>query len=107
MCPVVIVAGVSLIDQSPARRAMPDASPAPVGPADAEREIGPAACDHFSERSLEDGASVTKPVVPVAKRGDAVFAGEASLIIAAVCKPEVIEAEFARDARLIVTRKAF
>jgi hypothetical protein len=36
---VVIDAGIRLLDQHPIGRAVPDAGPARVGPADAEREV--------------------------------------------------------------------
>ena len=85
-------------------RAVPDAGPSLIGPAQAERKVRRAACDHLVEGALEQTLA-GEPVVVIAKSCDAVLSCELRLLNPGLRDPEVVKPEIGRHVRLIVPGK--
>ena len=77
---------------------MPDAGPALVRPAQAEREIGLTAVEHLAKRALQHAAT-GEPIMVVAEPLDAMLAGEIGLRGTRLGDPQIVEAEVGRQAQ--------
>ena len=98
---VVVRVAVALGDQHLLAGRLPAAAQIPVHPHQAERHVRAAVLEHVVERAPPRAVTL-EPVVLVAERVDAVRRGDAGLSGAGLRQTQVVEAEIARQARLIV-----
>ena len=101
----VVFDGVLLLHEDLGVFAVPATGPALVGPVDAEGHIEVGHGEQVLQRGFEQAAAV-EPVVMEAEAVYAVAAGEGDLAAKHVGRTEVVEAELARQARLIVSDEA-
>src|SRR5262249_30464698 len=102
MSPVVVIAGVCLLDQNAVCCSVPRACPVVVCPGEAVRKVGTPVFEHFMEGALKHSASTAKPVVPIAEGMNSVLSGQACLCVARFRKAKVVEAELPGQFRLVV-----
>ena len=97
----VVFRGVLLADEDVLFLAVPAAGPVFVGPAEAEGQVEAGVGEDLAQGPVEE-AVAAKPVVVVAEAVEAVFVGEAHLLALHFDEAQVVKAEGAGQARLVV-----
>ena len=98
---LVVLVGVALLHQHLALAAVPGAAPVLVGPGQAVGEVRLAAGADLLDRALQQPVAV-EPVVVVAEAADAVLPRQRRLRGARLGQAQVVEAELARQVRLVM-----
>ena len=76
--------------------------PRVVCPAETEREVGFATADHVVEHLMEQALASPEPIMPIAEALDARLTCQLGLLLARLGDTQVVEAQVAWDAGLVV-----
>ena len=91
-----------MFDQDAFWVAVPDAGPRLIRPSQTKRIVRLSSGQDFVEDTLENSASPTEPIMPIAETFNAGCSGHVGLALPGLGKPEVIKAEIGRQPGLFV-----
>lgn len=102
---VVVGSWIVLLNKDSIGGSVPSPCPVGVRPCQAKGKIWLAGRQYLLYWSLKNPATVAEPIVPIAKSVDTVLTRQVSLMFASLGETEIIETEFARKVRLMMTTK--